>query len=123
MVIDQGTWRVDFSTTNAYIVYGPYVRLPYGAFEVSFHLAASGIGMQPLRSLIQCDVAANTIVLNSADLIGYEGADMLREGVIRLQFFNSQPKAQFEFRIATFGGPFDGALLFSGVSLRHLGQR
>lgn len=121
LVLGGGKWRTDFSMTDAFITYGPYIRLPYGEFEVGFHVETEGLGRQALRVPIRFDVAADTAQVEVADLVGREGADRLRDGVVRLRFFNSQPKALFEFRIATFGLPFDGALLFSGVSLRHLG--
>jgi len=123
LTLREGVWRTDFSVSDTYVAYGPYIRLPYGEFEATFHLAAVGLGEQPLRSPIRLDVAANTAALDVFDLIGAEGGDRLREGAIRLRFFNSQPKAMFEFRIATFGRPFEGELHFSGVTISHLADR
>lgn len=119
LTLREAVWRTDFSVSDAYVIYGPYIRLPYGEFEATFHLAAAGLDDQPLLSPIRFDVAADMITIEMVDLIGTEGGDRLRAGAVRLRFFNSQPKALFEFRIATFGRPFDGSLLFSGVTISH----
>jgi hypothetical protein len=115
-------WRTDFSVTDTCIVYGPYIRLPQGEYEAVFHVATTGLTEKALHSRIEVDVAAAMSTVNSLDLTGAAGADLLRSGKITLPFYNGQPNALFEFRLSTFGRPFNGTMLFTGVTLRSVSK-
>ena len=56
------------------------------------------------------------------ELVGVNGAEVLRNGEVKLRFFNSAPRALFEFRIYTSGRPFNGKLAFYGASVRQVSQ-
>ena len=100
------------------VIYGPYVRLPYGEQEITFHVRASGLeDGQELAGRIWCDVAQDLTTVALTELTGQEGARTLRRGEIKLLLFNSAPHASFEFRIFTSGHPFNGKLAFYGVSV------
>ena len=117
---DGDVWRSDFSTTDSCLVYGPYVRLPWGEYEVTFDLVAEGLGEEDLASLIIVDVAANTSAIATAHLTGKDGADTLRTGRVRLSLYNDSANAIYEFRVSAAGRPFDGHLLFKGVTLKNV---
>ncbi|MBV9199567.1 MAG: FkbM family methyltransferase [Alphaproteobacteria bacterium] len=112
--------ETDFSITDACIIYGPYARLPVGKQEAIFHIKANGLEDQNLRSSIIFDVAQDMERLVSVNLIGREGADLLRSEKITVQFRNDAPQSFFEFRVFTEGRPFRGTFRFFGVSLRRV---
>lgn len=115
----DGRMETDFSHADGHFVYGPYVRLPRGDYEVEFHIKASGLD-QPLRSSLFFDVAAEMQTLYLAELVGADGRDRLASGRITIPFYNGQPNARFEFRVSKAGTPFDGSLMFEGVTLRQV---
>lgn len=112
--------ETDFSVTDACIVYGPYVRLPLGEQDATFHVKALGVGDQELASPITFDVAQDRIRIASVDVVGRDGANLLRSEKVAVQFRNNTPDSFFEFRIFTAGRPFHGTFAFFGVSLRRL---
>ena len=111
--------ETDFSVTDACIVYGPYVRLPLGEQEATFHVKALGVGDQELVSPIIFDVAQDMIRIASVDVVGRDGANLLRSEKVAVQFRNNTSDSSFEFRIFTAGRPFRGTFAFFGVSLRR----
>jgi hypothetical protein len=119
-VADPFFIETDFSITNACVVYGPYVRLSLGEQEATFHVKAIRLGDQELASPITFDVARDMTRIASAEVVGREGNKLLRTEKIRLRFRNDAPESFFEFRIYTSGRPFEGTLIFFGVSLRRL---
>jgi SAM-dependent methyltransferase len=111
--------QTDFSVTDDCVVYGPYVRLPPGEQEATFHVKAVGLD-QELASPITFDVAQDMIRIASVEVVGREGGNLLHNEKITLRFRNHAPESFFEFRIYTSGRPFEGKLEFFGVSLRRL---
>jgi hypothetical protein len=114
------TLETDFSVTDTCVIYGPYLQLPWGKQEVTFHVQAVGLGDQELISAIGFDVAVDTTRIASVDIVGLEGNKMLQRGEVKLRFYNNAPKGLFEFRTFTWGRPFKGKLVFFGVSVRRL---
>jgi hypothetical protein len=112
--------ETDFSVTDACIIYGPYVRLPPGEQEATFHVKTTGLQEQELASPITFDVARDMLRIASVEIVGREGNKLLRSEKVKLRFRNDAPESFFEFRIYTSGWPFLGTLLFFGVSLRRL---
>lgn len=112
--------ETDFSVTDTCVIYGPYVRLPPGEQEATFHVKALGLEDQELASPITFDVGQDMIRIASVEVVGREGNKLLRSEKIMLRFRNDSPEAFFEFRIYTSGQPFRGTLVFFGVSLRRL---
>lgn len=112
--------ETDFSITDTCIVHGPYLRRPPGEQEAIFHVKAIGLGDQELASAITFDIAQDMIRIASVEVVGREGNNMLRTEKIMLRFRNDAPESFFEFRIFTAGRPFNGTLVFFGVSLRRL---
>jgi FkbM family methyltransferase len=121
--LQRSCLETDFSATDDCMVYGPYVRLPWGELEVTFHIRAFGLGEQELSSRIALDIAQDTTRVASVDLLGADGAEVLRSGEVKLQVFNSAPRALFEFRIYTSGRPFNGKLAFYGASVQQVGEQ
>jgi SAM-dependent methyltransferase len=112
--------QTDFSVTDTCIVYGPYVRLPPGEHEATFHIKATGLGDQDLASPITFDVAQNMTRIASVEAVGLDGNNLLRNEKVTLRFRNNNQESLFEFRIFTEGRPFHGTFVFFGVSLRRL---
>jgi SAM-dependent methyltransferase len=112
--------ETDFSSTDACIIYGPYVQLPVGKQEATFYVEATGLGDQVLSHPITFDVAQDMHRIASIEAIGAAGADLLRDGRVVVHFDNNAPESFFEFRIFTEGRPFAGSLAFFGVSVRRL---
>ena len=110
--------ETDFSQQNP-IIYGPYVPLPWGEQEVTFHVRTIDL-TDELLSTITFDVAQDYRRIAEIHLIGTDGAQILRSGEVKLRFWNGTPKALFEFRIFINGRPFAGKLMFYGVSVRPL---
>jgi SAM-dependent methyltransferase len=111
--------ETDFSITDNCVAYGPYVRLPAGEHEATFHVRAIGLGDQELASPITFDVAQDAIRIASVELVGLEGSNVLRQATVSLSFNNNIPESVFEFRIYASGQPFQGTFVFFGVSLRR----
>jgi hypothetical protein len=109
--------ETDFSVTDTCIIFGPYVSLSAGEYEVKYLFEGIGLDDQSLASEITLDVAQNTKRIVSISLVGADGAGILREGSATLRFFNSIPGAYFEFRVFTTGRPFQGKFVFGGVFL------
>ncbi len=114
--------ETDFSSTNDIIIYGPYVPLPVGDYIVRFHVGAVGLGRQFLRSSVEFDVVQNMVVLARRRLGFWGGRRALRNGSIAIPISNRDPDRLFEFRIATHGRPFQGALRFFGVTVEDTGS-
>jgi SAM-dependent methyltransferase len=112
--------ETDFSVTDACVVYGPYVKLSLGQQEVTFHVKAVGLADQDLISPISFDVAQDMVKVSSVEVVGREGNNLLRNEKVMLGFRNDDRESLFEFRIHTSGRPFQGKLVFFGVSLRRL---
>jgi SAM-dependent methyltransferase len=112
--------ETDFSCTDACVIYGPYVRLPSGEQEATFHVKTTGLEDQELASPITFDVGRDMIRIASVEVVGRKGNKLLRSEKIMLRFRNDTPESFFEFRIYTSGRPFQGRLVFFGVSLRRL---
>jgi hypothetical protein len=70
--------ETDFSVTDTCIVYGPYVRLPSGEQEASFHVRAIGLGDQELGSPITFDVARDMNRITSVEVVGIEGSHLIQ---------------------------------------------
>jgi FkbM family methyltransferase len=113
-------FETDFSVTDTCVVSGPYVRLPPGEHEATFHVKAIGLGDQQLASPIVFDVARDMARIASVEAFGSNGAHLLRNEQIKVQFRNADPGSLYEFRIFTTRRPFDGSLAFFGVTLRGL---
>jgi SAM-dependent methyltransferase len=114
--------ETDFSSTDACVVYGPYVPLSAGNYEVKYFFETVGMGNQELASRLMFDVAQDVgrRRLASVTLLGSQGSKVMRDGVVSLRFANDRPESLFEFRIFTSGRPFQGTLRFFGVSLERL---
>jgi SAM-dependent methyltransferase len=112
--------ETDFSITDACIIYGPYVRLPPGEQEATFHVKTTGLEDQELASPITFDVAQDMNRTASVEVVGREGNKLLRSEEIVLRFRNDDRDSFFEFRTYTSGRPFQGTLVFFGVSIRRL---
>jgi SAM-dependent methyltransferase len=109
--------ETDFSVTDACVIFGPYVSLAAGEYEVKYLFEAIHLDDQSLASEITLDIAQNTKRIASMSLAGADGARILREGSATLRFCNSIPGAYFEFRVFTTGRPFRGKFRFGGVFL------
>jgi SAM-dependent methyltransferase len=114
--------ETDFSLTDACPIYGPYVPLAAGNYEVKYFFEAMGIEDQELTSEITLDVAQDVgrRRITSITLLGAEGNRVIRDGTVSLRFANDTPESLFEFRIFTSGRPFRGTLRFYGVWLERL---
>ncbi len=110
-----------FEPTNDIIIYGPYVPLPVGDYVIRFHVNAVSLAWQVLRSTIEFDVVQNMEVLARRRLGFWAGGRALRKGSIAIPISNRDPNQLFEFRIATSGRPFQGALRFFGVTVEAPG--
>jgi len=121
--------ETDFSTTDICPIFGPYVPLAAGDYEVRYFFEAVGIGGQELEAPIVFDVARDggrRVV--SVKLVGPAGAEVMRHGALSLRFTNDSPDSPFEFRVFTScrlrvftsGRPFQGSFRFFGVSLARL---
>ena len=115
--------ETDFSATNEIIIYGPYVPLPVGDYVVTFHVSAVGLDWQLLGWGIEFDVVQNMVVLARRRLGFWRGRRELRNGTVAIPFSNRDPNQLFEFRIATSGKPFRGALRFFGVTVEDANPR
>jgi len=109
----------DFSVSDDCLVWGPYVRLPTGEHEATFHIKAIGLGGEELASPITFDVGQDMIPIASVRVVGLEGNKVLRNEKVVLRFHNNAPESVFEFRIYASGHPFQGTFKFFGVSLRR----
>jgi hypothetical protein len=114
--------EMDFLPTDICAIYGPYVPLAAGSYEVKYFFEAIGIGDQELTSEITFDVAHDVGRRRTASvsLLGTEGNRVMRDGTVSLRFANDTPESQFEFRVYTTGRPFHGTLRFYGVWLERL---
>ncbi|HEX4617357.1 MAG TPA: methyltransferase domain-containing protein [Stellaceae bacterium] len=114
--------ETDFSAPDACQIYGPYVPLAKGDYEVQYFFEAIGIGDQELESEITFDVAQDIGRRRIAlvTLLGPHGNKVMRDGMVSLRFANDTPESLFEFRVFKFGRPFQGTLRFYGVSLERL---
>lgn len=114
-------WTFDLkSTPYKCLVFGPYIRLPEGKYEVTFHVAASGLDVAALAAPLLFDVAQDETRQNEVVLEGVEGVAVLRNGRVTIPFHNMTGQSKFEFRIYTENTAFDGMLSFQGVSLRRI---
>jgi ADP-heptose:LPS heptosyltransferase len=106
----------DFTETDTFVFWGPYITLPVGEYEVTFHFVAKGLGEQELASAIEFDIArmAERVAVASID---QESRDILKAGRLTIRFENTDEAALLEFRTRTIGKPFDGALYFFGVTV------
>ena len=120
----NGAWiDTDFSAPPGYWIWGPYARLARGLYSVELFFEAKGLDeTEELAVPIRIDIGVEETE-SGQDLLleGREGARQLRDGRVRLEFYNDQPDARHEFRIWLGGKPFDGALRFYGAELRYLG--
>ena len=114
--------EMDFWSIEACSIYGPYVPLAAGNYEVKYFFEAMGIGDQELASKITFDVAQDVgrRRVASVTLLGAQGNRVLRDGTVSLRFANDTPESLFEFRVFTSGRPFQGTLRFYGVWLERL---
>ncbi len=97
--------ETNFSVTDACIVYGPYVRLPLGEQDATFHVKALGLGDQELASPITFDVAQDRIRIASVDVVGRDGANLLRSEKVVVQFRNNTPDFFLNFGFSRPGDP------------------
>jgi len=113
--------EMDFSSSASCPIYGPYQPLQSGNYEAIFSFETNGLADIPLQSHLTFDVAQNMHRVASIDLFGEEGAAVLKRGSVAVQFSNTEPFSQFEFRIWTQGQkPYNGTFRFFGVLLRRL---
>jgi SAM-dependent methyltransferase len=114
--------EMDFSLPDATAIYGPYVPLAAGNYEVKYFFEAIDIGDQELGAEITFDVAQDVgrRRVASETLLGGQGNRVMRDGTIGLRFSNDTPGSLFEFRVFTPGRPFQGTLRFYGVWLERL---
>jgi hypothetical protein len=109
--------ETDFSVSDTCFIYGPYIRLPYGDFNVTFHFETIGLDENALNSPIEFDVAHDAARIAGITAVGEAGVALLKTGKVTIPFSNGAPKGLFEFRIWTYGRPFDGKLVFKGASV------
>ena len=111
----------DFSEADGFVFWGPYITLPAGRYEVTFHFAARGLGGQPLaeESGIEFDVARST---ERVAVVGIEEASraVLAAGRASIVIEHDDETARLEFRTRKRGRPFDGSLLFFGVTIHSI---
>ena len=102
--------ETDFSPTDACVVYGPYVPLAAGNYEVRFFFEAIGIGNQEFAARIVFDVAQDVGRRGAASvtLAGAEGANAMRDGMVSLRFANDTPESVFDFASSHPDDPFKG---------------
>ncbi|WP_296340617.1 class I SAM-dependent methyltransferase [Reyranella sp.] len=110
----------DFSVTDAYVIYGPYIHIPPGVYEACFHIKTEGLSEESLSSSLALEVAETAIAIASVELLGREGAKALRTEMIKVPFTSKSHTSFFEFRMLTRGRPFNGTMTFLGVTLRRL---
>ena len=116
---DRG-FEIDFSVTDVCLFFGPYVRLPYGDFVATFHVEADIVGEIDTTAHLKFDVAAHRHTVNSVNIAGSDGIELIKSGRIRVPFHNRQPHADHEFRLYGYGRLFDGRLICSGVTLDRM---
>jgi hypothetical protein len=113
---DPFHYITDFSVTDACVFWGPYIRLPAGEYDVTFHFHAAGLDDQKIASPVEFDIARNTRRVMVASL-GQNQRDTLRAGRLTLRLKHTDTDAMIEFRTHTTGKPFAGELRFSGVTV------
>jgi hypothetical protein len=129
--------RASATATDGCRIWGPYVALAAGNYEVKYYFEAIGLGEQdaggisPVRAASQFasdakisldvsrDIGRETLA--AVTLAEVTGEATLREGTASLRFTNDKPGALFEFRFFTWGQPFRGRLRFFGATLERLG--
>jgi ADP-heptose:LPS heptosyltransferase len=119
-------FETDFSIAQNHFVWGPYITLPGGRYEVAFGIEAAGVGEQELRSSITFDVAAYDPAADRADVLASTAVDgaqraLLLSGQVPLRFDHHAADRKLEFRIFLHEAPYQGALRFHGVKLDRLG--
>lgn len=111
-------WSVvlDLSQPHQCLVYGPYISLPVGAFEVEFHLAGFDGTDEPA---LLFDVAQDASRIASVAIKrGSEpGSEETRP--ILLPFRNDRANAVFEFRIYSVDKSSAARPAFMGIVLRY----
>ena len=95
-------------------VFGPYIKLPTGEFEVSFHL-------ERLENLNPDGVLLFDIYVDGVGVVARRSVfpSLLRSGIVHLDFVNASVSDVIEFRL----GPdpsFEGSFRFAGLSIRRL---
>jgi SAM-dependent methyltransferase len=124
--ISPWSWELDLSQIDGCLIWGPYITLQPGDYEVEFSFEALGIGDGPLASAITFDVTQNsdrvgqhTHVIADLVLSGKDGGAAMRSGSTKIAFSNKEIWASFEFRLHAARSPFSGRLKFNGVILRY----
>jgi ADP-heptose:LPS heptosyltransferase len=117
---DPFHYVTDFSVTDTHVFWGPYISLPAGEYDVTFHFHASGLDGQEIASRIEFDIACNAKRVAAARL-DKSPREILREGRLTLHFSHTDPDSTIEFRTYTSGKPFAGVLHFTGVTVAAAG--
>ena len=96
------------------IIYGPYIQLPEGEFEVVFDVRVIDSDDERFPALL-FDVAQDQVRQGSISVGG--GSAPIRGNDIRIRFRNNSPQSRFEFRIYKADKNSSAVLVFSGVRL------
>ena len=113
-------FETDYSETDQWIVWGPYVSLEVGEYKARFCFEVDEFSEEPGDGKVTLDVTRNFEQMGSTTLEGKEGFKALRVGSAILQFTNTIPAANFEFRLFTSGKGLGEWLRFYGVFLERV---
>ncbi|HEY2131703.1 MAG TPA: glycosyltransferase family 9 protein [Acetobacteraceae bacterium] len=106
----------DFSETDNFVFWGPYIALPEGEYDVTFHFVAKALDDQPVASAIEFDIARSPERLAVATL-DRNTRDALQVGRLTIHFANTDEAGLLEFRTRTIGKHYEGSFYFLGVTV------
>lgn len=112
--VEPGLITSHLEIKNDYIIYGPYRPYPVGLYEVRFDLGfAAKVAAPGLKLTVDVSQAGNILASSSSDSLNmaYTGAEH------SLQFTNSDPGANTEFRVHVSGMLAGTKITFKGVRL------
>ncbi|MGT2443070.1 hypothetical protein ACU4I5_10830 [Ensifer adhaerens] len=113
-ILEAGTMTSHLEITNDYIIYGPYRPYPVGLYEVKFDLGfAAKVAVPGLSLTVDVTQAGNILASASRESLNmaYQGAEHT------LQFTNSDPGANTEFRVHVSGIIPGAKITFKGVRM------
>jgi len=116
---DSWSIDIDFCNTDRHQVWGPWITLEKGNYAVDFEFEAFGLDEKPLSGSVIFEVSQNGTPIAQVSCEAAVGRDQLRSGKVTIPFAIPDKAIYFEFRVLTYGVPFDGKLRLKGAVLRH----